>query len=68
MSLGVRGWGSKEADKGRTKRPSATKTAQTVLFCTLRLCYFARVVRSPITWDNVILYGEYVLDRDLIRL
>ena len=23
---------------------------------------------SPITWDNVILYGEYVLDRDLIRL
>jgi len=23
---------------------------------------------SPITWDNVILYGEYVRDRDLIRL
>ncbi len=23
---------------------------------------------SPITWDNVILYGEYVLDPDLIRL
>ena len=23
---------------------------------------------SPITWDNVILYGEYVLDRDAIRL
>ena len=23
---------------------------------------------SPITWDNVILYGEYVLDRRLIRL
>ncbi len=34
----------------------------------LRLCYFARVASSPITWDNVILYGEYVLDRDLIRL
>jgi TnpA family transposase len=23
---------------------------------------------SPITWDNVILYGEYVLNRNLIRL
>ena len=23
---------------------------------------------SPITWDNVILYGEYVLDRNAIRL
>ena len=23
---------------------------------------------SPITWDNVILYGEYVLDRNLIEL
>jgi hypothetical protein len=22
---------------------------------------------SPIEWDNVILYGEYVLNRDLIR-
>lgn len=22
---------------------------------------------SPITWDNVILYGEYVLDRNLIK-
>jgi hypothetical protein len=22
---------------------------------------------SPIGWDNVILYGEYVLDRSLIR-
>ena len=23
---------------------------------------------SPITWNNVILYGEYVLDQDLIRI
>ena len=23
---------------------------------------------SPITWDNVILYGEYVIDRNLIRV
>jgi len=23
---------------------------------------------SPITWDNVILYGEYVLDENLVRL
>lgn len=23
---------------------------------------------SPITWDNVILYGEYVLDRNLVKL
>ncbi len=23
---------------------------------------------SPITWDNIILYGEYVLNRSLIRL
>jgi hypothetical protein len=23
---------------------------------------------SPIAWDNVILYGEYVLDRNLIRV
>ena len=23
---------------------------------------------SPITWDNVILYGEYVLDQEMIRL
>ena len=23
---------------------------------------------SPITWDNVILYGEYVIDRSLIQL
>ncbi len=23
---------------------------------------------SPIGWENVILYGEYVLDRDLVRL
>ena len=23
---------------------------------------------SPITWDNVILYGEYVIDRNLIQL
>ena len=22
---------------------------------------------SPITWDNVILYGEYILDKDLVR-
>ena len=22
---------------------------------------------SPIEWDNVILYGEYVINRDLIR-
>ena len=22
---------------------------------------------SPITWDNIILYGEYVLNRNLIR-
>jgi hypothetical protein len=22
---------------------------------------------SPIEWDNVILYGEYVLNRDLVR-
>ncbi len=23
---------------------------------------------SPIAWDNVILYGEYVIDRSLIRV
>ena len=23
---------------------------------------------SPITWDNIILYGEYILDPELIRL
>ena len=23
---------------------------------------------SPITWDNVILYGEYMLDRSLIKI
>ena len=23
---------------------------------------------SPITWDNVILYGEYVLDEKMVRL
>lgn len=23
---------------------------------------------NPISWDNVILYGEYVVDRDLIKL
>ena len=23
---------------------------------------------SPITWDNVILYGEYVLNRGLVRV
>jgi TnpA family transposase len=23
---------------------------------------------SPITWDNVILYGEYMLDRNLIKI
>ena len=23
---------------------------------------------SPITWDNVILYGEYLLDQNLIQL
>ncbi len=23
---------------------------------------------SPITWDNVILYGEYTLDRNLIEI
>jgi len=23
---------------------------------------------SPVTWDNVIIYGEYVIDPDLIRL
>ena len=23
---------------------------------------------SPITWDNVILYGEYLLDQNLIEL
>ena len=23
---------------------------------------------SPIEWDNIILYGEYVLNRDLIQL
>ena len=23
---------------------------------------------SPITWDNVILYGEYVLDQRLVQL
>ena len=23
---------------------------------------------SPITWNNVILYGEYVLDRNLVKL
>ena len=23
---------------------------------------------SPIGWDNVILYGEYVLNKDLVRL
>ena len=23
---------------------------------------------SPVTWDNVILYGEYVLDENLVRL
>jgi hypothetical protein len=22
---------------------------------------------SPISWDNVLLYGEYLLSRDLIR-
>ena len=22
---------------------------------------------SPIGWDNIILYGEYVLDRNLVR-
>ena len=22
---------------------------------------------SPIGWDNVVLYGEYVLDRNLVR-
>jgi len=23
---------------------------------------------SPITWDNVILYGEYILDRNLVKV
>jgi hypothetical protein len=23
---------------------------------------------SPITWDNVILYGEYVFDENLVKL
>ena len=23
---------------------------------------------SPVTWDNVILYGEYVIKRNLIKL
>ena len=23
---------------------------------------------SPIAWDNVILYGEYMLDRNLIKI
>ena len=38
----------------------------------LGLCVSARPARllrhiSPITWDNVILYGQYVLDRARIR-
>jgi hypothetical protein len=23
---------------------------------------------SPVGWDNILLYGEYVLDRQLVRL
>jgi hypothetical protein len=30
--------------------------------CLAMLCHI-----SPIGWDNVILYGEYVLDRNLVK-